>query len=182
MRLFRSRSSLSLLAIGLWFAAGCVCAAQEVKFPDKSPLVSFTLPDGWFVDEESKADSSILDCIASATVKLRFRLFKETCSDADFKQGMPDFIKANLRSFGFDETSLDPSSIKVTSRPLGGKIQAVCAEVKLKSFVLDEPCLFRVVGFTVDGKSMLVMCGREESARKSGLDFDKILGSLKPVK
>ena len=71
---------------------------------------------------------------------------------------------------------------EVTSRPLNDKIKAVCAEIKLKSLVLDEPCRLRIVGFTVDGKSMLAMCGMEESARKPAQDLDKILGSLKPTK
>ena len=181
VRTLRLPLLLPLLAAGLWFAAGRICTAQEVKFPEKAPLVSITFPDGWIVDEESNTGFTSLDCISSATVKFHIRLLKDTYSDADFKQKMPGFIKANLGSFGLDASSLDPGAVKTTSRLLG-KIQAVCYEVKLKSLVLDEPYQLRCAGFTVDGKAVLVIWGMEDSAQKAGLDFDKILGSLKPVK
>lgn len=186
MRFLCLRSFLPLLAAGFWFAIGGVCAAQEIKFPEKSPVVSFTLPDGWLTDEESGSSPLLRDCIFGATVKFRVRLLTEKYSDADFKQKMPDLIKANLGSFGLDASSLDPGSIKTTNCSVGDKFQAVCSEVKLKSLVLDEPYRLRCFGFTVDGKSMLAICGAEESAEKSTAspnpNFDKILGSFKPAK
>ena len=179
---FRLPSYLLIFAAVLWFAVEGVCIAEEVKFPDKSPLVSFTLPDGWIVDEDRGPDPSVLDGVYSATVKFRLRLLKDTYGDADFQQKMSSFFKVNAGTFGLDANSFDPTAIKVASRPLNDKIQAVCAEVQLKSVMLDEPCRLRIVGFTVNGKSMLAMCGMEESAQKAAQGSDKILASLKPTK
>ena len=182
MRTILLPSLLPFLAAGLWFAAGSTCTAQEIKFPEKPPLVSLTLPDGWFADDESDSGPVIRDWHLSATIMFRIRLFKDAYSDADFKQKIPGLIKANLNSFGIDAVATDLGTLSVTNRLLNDKIQAVYCELRLKSTVLDEPYLVRVAGFTVDDKSMLAVCGMEVSARKAALDFNKILGSIKPAK
>ncbi len=169
------------LAAALWFAAGRVCLAQqEIKFPEKAPLVSFTVPKDWVVEEERGGDFPTRKCELGILSGLTITLLHETYSEADFRQKLPDLIKAKLAAFGFNPETSGLDLGPVTNRPLGDKIQAVSAEAKFKA--VGDPYRAVVSGFTVDGKSMLAICCLEQAEREPAALADTIRNSFKPLK
>ena len=105
------KTLITLLAACL-IATSPSLRAETIKFPEKDPAFSFTLPDGWKATLNKKGD---LEC--SVDGRSKFPIFKiiriGTLTDEKMKDAMPKFMKIYGQSSGIE--NLLVSDLKETA-------------------------------------------------------------------
>jgi predicted Zn-dependent protease len=146
--------------------------AETVSYPDKDPVFSVEVPDGWHVKHDKGA--VMLVPRADAAVLLQH---VSDVKDADAaKTGLPSLAKSAAKTFSMNDTAVvtAPNSIKL------GEFQGFAAEYKGKDKD-GEDAFWQVIIFSRDNDDyylMTVVCSDKDD-KKTAADRDTIVNSVK---
>lgn len=144
------KTLLSLIAVTA--LAGAVnVSAKTIKFPEKNPAFSFTLPDDWTTKPDDKGN---LDCTAGDGSKFSFSIVdakgaKEASSEAEVKAYLPKLAKTmgdgakigDLKVHDAQEMT-NPNKIKLMGLNATGQTSGVDMVISLAAFAPKEDHYF----------------------------------------
>ena len=164
-----------ILSVSLFFAIASGLGARTIKFPEKHPVFSFTLPDGWTTEPSGK-DGSGLECKAPGKPKYSFLLRPiPSKTEKDVKTGLAELLPTLENSDMKDFKAGEVEQMTV------GKMKVFV--IKATALLAGDPMVLRLMAFAPKkGTYFTTFSMAWEKGDAAHVDvMREILGSVKPI-
>ena len=144
--------TLLTFAASLLIATSLSLSAKTIKYPDKDPAFSITLPDGWTAKPDKDGN---LDCVAGDGSKFSFSIIasKNITSDDELKTYLPKLAEtmgegAKLKDLKVGEVKEMTTANKVKLMGLNahGQTEGVAMVISLAGFAPTKGNYFVIMG------------------------------------
>lgn len=164
-----------ILSVSLFFAIASGLGAGTIKFPEKDPVFSFTLPDGWTTEPSGKSGSG-LECKAPGRPSYSFRLGPiPPKTEKDVKTGIAELLPT------LENSDLKDFKVGKVEQMTVGKMKVFV--IKATALLASDPIILRLMAFAPKkGTYFTTLSMVGEKVDAAHLDvMNEILGSVKPI-
>ena len=162
-----------ILSVSLFFAIASGLGAGTIKFPEKDPVFSFTLPDGWTTEPSGKSG---LEFKAPGRPSYSFRLGSiPPKTEKDVKTGIAELLPT------LENSDLKDFKVGEVEQMTVGKMKVFV--VKATALLSGDPIILRLMAFAPKkGTYFTTLSMAGEKADAANLDvMNEILRSVEPI-
>jgi hypothetical protein len=168
--------ALLILATSLLLATSLSLSAKTIKYPEKDPAFSITLPDGWTAKPDKDGN---LDCVAGDGSNFSFSIIAATniTSDDELKSYLPKL--AQTMSEGAQLKDLKVGDVKEMTTANKVKLMGLNAHGQTEGV----PMVISLAGFAPTKGNYFVIMGAEsvEVDKAHDKDMGGIINSISPT-
>lgn len=141
-----------LILASLLIATSLSLSAKTIKYPEKDPAFSITLPDGWTTKPDKDGD---LDCVAGDGSKFSFLIMdsKNITSDDELKSYLPELartmgegVKLKDLKVGDVKEMTNANKVKLMGLNAPGQTEGIPMVISLAGFAPTKGNYFVIVG------------------------------------